>query len=87
MAGAGSFSDPMICTLSVDAPALCCEITKETVALAPLESPPRLQETAPAREQLPDEGVAETRIPVAGATAVSAILVDGEGPEFLIVAV
>ena len=86
MAGIGSFSDPATLTLSVDPPAVFCETMKVTVALAPLDSLPRLHEKTPDVEQLPDEDVEETSIPVVGAMPVNAMLVEVDGPKFLIVA-
>ena len=83
----GSFSDPLTSTFMVAVPALICWTTKVTVALPPLLRPPRSQLSAPEVEQVPTEGVAETSKPVVGNCAVSATLVEGDGPLSVTVAV
>jgi hypothetical protein len=60
---------------------------KVTVALAPLASPPKSQLTGTELVQVPDEATAERRTPVDGIVAVRAMLVDADGPAFLMVAV
>jgi hypothetical protein len=83
----GSFSEPVTCEVSVEAPVVSWLTTTVTVALAPFANPFRSHVIAAVLEQLAPEAVADTTVPVAGACAVNTIFVEAAGPALVTVAV
>jgi hypothetical protein len=58
-----------------------------TMAVPLLGRPPRLQETGPRTAHVPEDGIAETRMPVDGRNAVRSTLDAEDGPLLVTIAV